>query len=169
MQNEPNFHPGKNEPNPIYKKGLRKFYTPSDNEKRTQNEPNSNPIFLWTNPMQPSLSQRLMKITHPGPLKKTNPKRSQNEPNSNPIPFPYRTLKSSPKTGTHKISTERNLQPAGNKFHTCPNQLTGNLLLFSTAWLIIGTLRRLFLAFFWVSAIKDRVLVCLWSGCQYDF
>jgi len=40
MQNEPNFHRRKNEPNPIYKKGLRKFYTPSDNEKRTQNEPN---------------------------------------------------------------------------------------------------------------------------------
>ena len=41
MQNEPNFHPAKTEPNPISKKGLRKFYTPSDNEKRTQNEPNS--------------------------------------------------------------------------------------------------------------------------------
>ena len=44
MQNEPNFHRGKNEPNPIYKKGLRKFYTPSDNQKRTQNEPKTNPI-----------------------------------------------------------------------------------------------------------------------------
>jgi len=57
MQNKPNFHPGKNKPNPIYKKGLRKFYTPSDNEKRTQNEPKTNPIsekpkmnlnFYWT-------------------------------------------------------------------------------------------------------------------------
>jgi len=44
MQNEPNFHRGKNAPNLISKKGLRKFNTPSDNEKRTQNEPNSNPI-----------------------------------------------------------------------------------------------------------------------------
>jgi hypothetical protein len=41
MQNEPNFHRGKNEPNPISKKGLPKFYTPSHNQKRTQNEPNS--------------------------------------------------------------------------------------------------------------------------------
>ena len=40
MQNEPNLHRGKNESNPIHKKGLREFYTPSDNEKRTQNEPN---------------------------------------------------------------------------------------------------------------------------------
>jgi len=40
MQNEPNFHRGKNEPNPISKKGLRTFYTPSDNEK----QPKTNPI-----------------------------------------------------------------------------------------------------------------------------
>ena len=78
MQNEPNFHQGKNEPNPIHKKGLRNFYIPSDNEKRTQNEPNSNPILLWTKPMQPSLPQRLTTITHASALR-------QNKPNSNPI------------------------------------------------------------------------------------
>ena len=40
MQNKPNFDKGQNKPNPLYKKDLRKFYAPSDNEKRTQNEPN---------------------------------------------------------------------------------------------------------------------------------
>jgi len=40
MQNKANFHRGKSEPNPIHKKGLRRFYTPSDSGKRTQNEPN---------------------------------------------------------------------------------------------------------------------------------
>jgi len=44
MQNKPNFDKGQNKPNPLYKKDLRKFYTPSDNEKRTQNKPNTNPI-----------------------------------------------------------------------------------------------------------------------------
>ncbi|GAH78205.1 unnamed protein product [marine sediment metagenome] len=44
MQNKPNFDKGQNKPNPLYKKDLRKFYTPSDNEKRTQNEPKTNPI-----------------------------------------------------------------------------------------------------------------------------
>ena len=40
MQNKPNFDKGQNKPNPLYKKDLRKFFTPSDNEKRTQNKPN---------------------------------------------------------------------------------------------------------------------------------
>jgi len=40
MQNKPNFDKGQNKPNPLYKKDLRKFYTPSDNEKRTQNKAN---------------------------------------------------------------------------------------------------------------------------------
>jgi len=40
MQNKPNFDKGQNKPNPLYKRDLRKFYTPSDNEKRTQNKPN---------------------------------------------------------------------------------------------------------------------------------
>ena len=40
MQNKPNFDKGQNKPNPLYKKDLRKFYTPSDNEKQTQNKPN---------------------------------------------------------------------------------------------------------------------------------
>jgi hypothetical protein len=44
MQNKPNFDKGQNKPNPLYKKDLRKFYTPSDNEKRTQNKPNTKPI-----------------------------------------------------------------------------------------------------------------------------
>ena len=39
-QNKPNFDKGQNKPNPLYKKDLRKFYTPSDNEKQTQYEPN---------------------------------------------------------------------------------------------------------------------------------
>ena len=40
MQNKPNFDKGQNKPNPLYKKDLRKFYTPSDNEKQTQNKAN---------------------------------------------------------------------------------------------------------------------------------
>ncbi len=123
MQNEPNFHRGKNEPNPIYKKGLRRFYTPSDNEKRTQNEPNSNPIFLWTNPMQPSVSQRFTTTNHPWPLKKTNPKRTQ----SNPIPTspkaPTPPNYPQPKLDVSAVHflllhIKRNLQTAGNRIHT---------------------------------------------------
>ncbi len=40
MQNKPNFDKGQNEPNPLYKGDLRKFYTPSDNEKQSQFKPN---------------------------------------------------------------------------------------------------------------------------------
>ena len=43
MQNKPNFDKGQNKPNPLYKKDLRKSYTPSDNEKQTQYKPNTNP------------------------------------------------------------------------------------------------------------------------------
>ena len=45
MQNKPNFGKAHNELNSIPEKGLRKLFTPSDNEKRTQNEPKTNPIF----------------------------------------------------------------------------------------------------------------------------
>ncbi len=44
MQNKPNFDKGQNKPNPLYKRDLRKFYTPSDNEKQTQFKPKTNPI-----------------------------------------------------------------------------------------------------------------------------
>ncbi len=44
MQNKPNFDKGQNKPNPLYKRDLRKFYTPPDNEKQTQNKPKTNPI-----------------------------------------------------------------------------------------------------------------------------
>ena len=44
MQNKPNFDKGQNKPNPLYKRDLRKFYTPSDNEKQTQYKPKTNPI-----------------------------------------------------------------------------------------------------------------------------
>jgi len=40
MQNKPNLDKDQNKPNPLYKKDLRKFYTPSDNEKQTQYKPN---------------------------------------------------------------------------------------------------------------------------------
>ncbi len=44
MQNKPNFDKGQNKPNPLYKKDLRKSFTPSDNEKQTQFKPKTNPI-----------------------------------------------------------------------------------------------------------------------------
>ncbi len=44
MQNKPNFDKGQNKPNPLYKKDLRKFYTPSDSGK-------TNPIQTQTNPI----------------------------------------------------------------------------------------------------------------------
>ena len=39
MQNKPNFDKCQNKPNPLYKRDLRKFLTPSDNEKQTQSNP----------------------------------------------------------------------------------------------------------------------------------
>ncbi len=47
MQNEPNFRKPQNEPNSIQEKGLRKIYDLRAAKKRTQNEPNSNPISSW--------------------------------------------------------------------------------------------------------------------------
>jgi len=97
MQNEPNFHRGKNEPNPIYKKGLRTFYTPSDNQKRTQNEPKTNPIQTQSskgqNQCNPIRHKGLRQQTTPSGSGKTNPKRTQNEPNFHspklpPLPIP---------------------------------------------------------------------------------
>jgi len=78
MQNEPNFHRGKNEPNPIYKKGLRKFYTPSHNEKRTQNEPKTNPICEKP---KMNLNFYSTKDYENIPL----PQAHENEPKTNPI------------------------------------------------------------------------------------
>jgi len=64
MQNKPNFDKGQNKPNPLYKKDLRRFYTPSDNEKQTQYEPNQS----QSNPKQTQNKA------------KTNPKQTQSNP-----------------------------------------------------------------------------------------
>jgi len=66
MQNKPNFDKGQNKPNPLYKKDLRKFYTPSDNEKRTQNKPNfrkarMNLNFYLTKDYENELCRKLQK------------------------------------------------------------------------------------------------------------
>jgi len=77
-QNEPNSRKAHNELNSIPEKELRKIFTPSDNEKRTQYEPNTNPI--------PENAK--MNLT---PYKKSNYVKymtfrpQKNEPNSNPI------------------------------------------------------------------------------------
>jgi len=91
MQNEPNLHRGKNESNPIHKKGLREFYTPSDNEKRTQNEPNFKIGKMNLNPVKTMayinirLCSRGKNKPNSNPIQaKTNPKQTQNKPNSNP-------------------------------------------------------------------------------------
>ena len=71
MQNEPNLvrrRRIKNEPNPIYERGLRQFYTPSHNEKRTQNEPNTNPNE--PNQTQFAKSQNECKLTYNKGLQK---------------------------------------------------------------------------------------------------
>jgi hypothetical protein len=94
MQNEPNFHRGKNQPNPVSKKGLRKFYTPSDNEKRTQNEPNLLMDKIKCNLLYPKGLQEQTTTSPSG-------KRTQNEPNSNPISPP-------PNSPTFPIAHSRN-------------------------------------------------------------
>jgi len=74
LQNEPNFHQAQNKPNPICKKGLRKFYTPSDNEKRTQNEPNSKNAGNRPNPLSNKQLRQKSRVA-------TMKKRTQFKPN----------------------------------------------------------------------------------------
>ncbi len=74
MQNKPNFDKGQNKPNPLYKKDLRKFFTPSDNEKQTQNKPNSLNAQMNVNTV---ITMNYEQIT----MNNAN----KNKPNSNPI------------------------------------------------------------------------------------
>ena len=87
MQNKPNFDKGQNKPNPLYKKDLRKFYTPSNNEKRTQNEPNSNPIKPNLLDAQMNITSVLTKDYENKPRFQTPQKQSQTNPISNPAPL----------------------------------------------------------------------------------
>ena len=52
---------------------ITKDYRKNDAFAVQKNKPKTNPIFLRTKPMQPSLPQRIMKISHPARLEKTNP------------------------------------------------------------------------------------------------
>ncbi len=77
MQNKPNFDKGQNKPNPLYKRDLRKFFTPSDNEKQTQNKPNLLNAQMNVNTV---ITMNYEQIT----LNNAN----KNKPNSNPISNP---------------------------------------------------------------------------------
>jgi len=74
MQNKPNFHQPQNEPNPLHRKGLRKFYAHSDNEKRTRNEPNSKNARNRPNLLSNKELRRKSRVA-------TMKKRTQNKPN----------------------------------------------------------------------------------------
>ncbi len=80
MQNKPNFDKGQNKPNPLYKKDLRKFYTPSDNEKQTQNKPKTNPIKADFRKAQMNVNSLITKDYR----KKDDFAVRKNKPNSNP-------------------------------------------------------------------------------------
>jgi len=74
MQNKPNFDKGQNKPNPLYKKDLRKFYTPSVSGK--------------TNPIKPNFQKAQMNVTSfiTKDYRKNDAFAVQkNKPNSNPI------------------------------------------------------------------------------------
>ena len=84
MQNKPNLGKAHNELNSIPEKELRKIFAPPDNEKQTQNKPNSNPIS--ENPkmnLTPYKKSNYVKYMTFSP-KETNPIQTQNEPNFPP-------------------------------------------------------------------------------------
>jgi len=84
MQNKPNLVRRRriaNEPNPLYKKDLRKFYTPSDNEKQTQYKPKTNPIKANFRKAQMNVNSLITKDYR----KKDDFAVQKNKPNSNPI------------------------------------------------------------------------------------
>jgi len=88
MQNEPNFHKAQNELNPIPEKELRKLFTPPDNEKRTQYEPNTNPIpenaKMNLTPYKKSNYVKYMTFSPKKNEPNPNPIQTQNEPNLPP-------------------------------------------------------------------------------------
>jgi hypothetical protein len=111
MQNKPNFDKGQNKPNPLYKKDLRKFYTPSDNEKRTQNKPNTKPIKA--NLLD---AQMNVKSFHTVEYEnKSNWTLGENKPNSNPIKANTKPIKA------NKIPKQSQYKPKQTQFQRQKN------------------------------------------------
>jgi len=81
MQNKPNFDKGQNKPNPLYKKDLRKFYTPSDNEKQTQNK--ANLLDAHMNISSVKTKNYEQKPMNNEPIK-TNPNKAKKNPGTGP-------------------------------------------------------------------------------------